>query len=158
VRLIRTLFQAVKPDAAALGFISIVSCLTTIAGAIAERINEGRVDVTHVMSEVNKLLDRSIAADGFTIRHANNTAVVDLSRIDFAALAKRFAASKTKNVELEQLKAAIRTHPDRSSFGRPHGSVCNGSCRVRFCPHNPKVEMWKGSGLASFQKVPVIWV
>ena len=35
-------------------------------------------------------------------------AVIDLSRIDFEKLAKRFAQSKTKNIELEQLKAAIR--------------------------------------------------
>jgi type I restriction enzyme R subunit len=65
------------------------------------------------MSEVNKLLDDSIAADGFTIRHSNDRAVVDLSRIDFAALAKRFAKSKTKNVEFEQLKAAIRAQLER---------------------------------------------
>jgi hypothetical protein len=51
------------------------------------------------MSEVSKLLDTSIAADGFTIRHANNKAIVDLSKIDFEALAKRFAQSKTKNIE-----------------------------------------------------------
>jgi type I restriction enzyme R subunit len=110
VRLARTLFQAVKPDPAALQFLSMVSCLVTIASAIAERTNEGHADVTHVMSEVNKLLDQSIAADGFTIRHTNDRAVVDLSRIDFAALAKRFAQSKTKNIEIEQLKAAIRAH------------------------------------------------
>jgi len=113
VRLVRTLFQAVKPDPAAVQFLSVVSCLLTIAAAIAERTNENRGVITEVMSEVNKLLDDSIAADGFTIRHTNNKAIVDLSKIDFAALAKRFAKSKTRNVELEQLKAAIKAQLDR---------------------------------------------
>ncbi len=113
VRLVRTLFQAVKPDPAALEFLSVVSCIRTIAAAIAERTGEGRADITDVMSEVNRLLDRSIAADGFTIRHMNDRAVVDLSRIDFEAPANRFAQSKTKNVEIEQLKAAIRSHLEK---------------------------------------------
>jgi len=113
VRLVRTLFQAVKPDPATLQFLSVVSCLLTIAAAIAERTNEGRGNITDVMSAVNKLLDDSVAADGFTIRHTNNKAIVDLSKIDFAALAKRFSKSKTKNIELEQLKAAIRAQLER---------------------------------------------
>jgi type I restriction enzyme R subunit len=113
VRLVRTLFQAVKPDPAAVQFLSIVSCLTMIADAINERTGEGHPDIKGVMSEVSTLLDRSIAADGFTIRHTNNQAVVDLSKIDFEALAKRFAQSKTKNIELEQLKAAIRRQLER---------------------------------------------
>jgi len=113
VRLVRTLYQAVKPDPAVLAFVSVVSCLATIAAAIAERTNEGSADVSQVMSQVNELLDRSIAADGFTIRHMNNRPVVDLSRLDFAALAKRFAESKTKNIELEQLRAAIKAHLER---------------------------------------------
>ena len=65
------------------------------------------------MSKVSQVLDESIAADGFTIRHTSNKAIVDLSRIDFAALAKRFAQSKTKNIELEQLKAAIKMYLER---------------------------------------------
>jgi type I restriction enzyme, R subunit len=113
VRLVRTLFQAVKPDPAALQFLSIASCLTMIADAIAERTGEGRADIAGVMLDVTKLLDDSIAADGFTIRHTNDKAVVDLSKIDFEALAKRFAQSKTKNIELEQLKAAIRRQLER---------------------------------------------
>lgn len=114
VRLVRTLFRAVKPDPAALQFLSLVSCLLTIAAAIAERTGgEGPADISEVMSKVSQVLDESIAADGFTIRHTSNKAIVDLSRIDFAALAKRFAQSKTKNIELEQLKAAIKAHLER---------------------------------------------
>jgi len=113
VRLVRTLFRGVKPDPAALQFLSKVSCLLTIAAAIAERTGDGPPDISEVMSRVSRVLDQSIAADGFTIRRTNNKAIVDLSRIDFAALAKRFAQSKTKNIELEQLKAAIKAHLER---------------------------------------------
>jgi type I restriction enzyme R subunit len=59
---------------------------------------------------VNQLLDESIEADGFHIREApkGRSAVIDLAGIDFEALARRFLKSKKKNLELEQLKAAIR--------------------------------------------------
>jgi type I restriction enzyme R subunit len=39
--------------------------------------------------------------------------VIDLSRIDFKALAAKFEKSKTKNLDLERLKAAIRAQLDR---------------------------------------------
>jgi type I restriction enzyme, R subunit len=39
--------------------------------------------------------------------------VIDLSKIDFETLAKRFAKSNTKNVELEQLKIPIRKQLDK---------------------------------------------
>jgi type I restriction enzyme R subunit len=38
---------------------------------------------------------------------------IDLSRIDFKALAARFKDSKTKNLDVERLKAAIRAQLDR---------------------------------------------
>jgi type I restriction enzyme, R subunit len=62
------------------------------------------------------LLDDSIAADGFRIEEASASqqqGVIDLTKIDFETLAKRFAKSKAKPVELEQLKAAIRKQLDK---------------------------------------------
>jgi len=65
-------------------------------------------------SEVNELLDRSIAADGFQISEGGKgRAVVDLAKLDFEALAKRFKNSSKKNIELEQLKVAIRAELDK---------------------------------------------
>ncbi len=58
------------------------------------------------------MLDESVAAEAFRIREKGKgygQAIIDLSKMDFEKLAKRFAQSKTKNIELEQLKAAIRT-------------------------------------------------
>jgi type I restriction enzyme R subunit len=114
-RLVRTLFQAVKPDPVALEFVSRVSCLGVIADEIRLRTGGGKpADISQVMNKVNELLDESIAADGFDIRSdESGRAIVDLAKIDFEALAKRFKQSKKKNVDLEQLKAAIRAQLDK---------------------------------------------
>ena len=66
------------------------------------------------MTDLNKLLDASIAADGFHIPEGKNGhGVIDLSKIDFEALAKRFKKSKHKNIDLEVLKAAIRAQLEK---------------------------------------------
>jgi type I restriction enzyme, R subunit len=112
-RLVRTLFQAIKPDPAVLEFYSQIYCLTTIADEIRLRTGCGQpVDISAVLSKVNELLDESIAADGFTIR-ADAHGVIDLAKIDFEKLAQRFKQSKKKNIDLEQLKAAIRAQLDK---------------------------------------------
>jgi type I restriction enzyme R subunit len=113
-RWVRTLFQAIKPDPAVLEFSSRVVCLTIIAETIRERTGLGPADISGVMAGINKILDDSIEADGFVIEEGDSVhAVIDLTKIDFEALTKRFGKSKTKNIELEQLKAAIRANLDR---------------------------------------------
>jgi type I restriction enzyme R subunit len=113
-RWVRTLFQAVKPDPCVLEFASRVACLTTIAESIRERTGEGPADISVVMTDLNKILDASVAADGFHIPQSKSThAIIDLTKIDFEALAKRFGKSKTRNIDLEQLKAAIRSQLDK---------------------------------------------
>jgi type I restriction enzyme R subunit len=115
-KVVQTLFQAVKPDPAIMEFVSSVSCLGTIADEIRTRTGAGRSgDISGVLADVNRLLDNSIAADGFRIGDAatGQQGAIDLTKIDFETLAKRFAKSNTKNVELEQLKVAIRTQLDK---------------------------------------------
>ena len=65
---------------------------------------------------------RSAADRGAGSRHATHTLpdgqlggrhkVIDLSSIDFEVIAKRFATTTRKNVELEQLRAAVRQQLD----------------------------------------------
>ncbi len=111
---VRTLLQAVKPDPSVLEFASRVACLTTIAEIIRERTGDGPADISAVMTDLNKILDTSVAADGFHIPQGKaGHGVIDLTKIDFEALAKRFGKSRTKNIDLEQLKAAIRAQLDR---------------------------------------------
>jgi type I restriction enzyme R subunit len=109
-RLVATLYRAVKPDPVALEFFDAVACLGTIADNIATRTGVATPDVTGVMAHINRLLDESIAADGFRISEPvpSRPGIIDISAIDFKALAKRFASSGRRNTELEQLKAAIR--------------------------------------------------
>ena len=100
-----TLYRAVKPDPAALEFAGRVACLTTLADAIRAMLNPNPTDISKVMGQINNLLDESII--GHEIRQEGPPAL-DLSKINFEALAKRFKESKHKNTEIEVLKAAIR--------------------------------------------------
>ena len=109
-RLVGTLFRAVKPDPAALEFASCVACLSTLAEAIRAKLNPDPPDIAEVMGEINTLLDASIT--GMTISDQGPPAL-DLSMINFEALAQRFKQSKHKNTDLEVLKDAIRAQLER---------------------------------------------
>jgi type I restriction enzyme R subunit len=110
---VSTLFRAVKPDPAVMEFSGKVSCLSTIAEVIRDQTGEEPADISAVMTAINGLLDASIAADGFRIQPGapgsyRSRGTIDISAIDFETLAKRFAKAQRKNVELEQLRAAVR--------------------------------------------------
>jgi type I restriction enzyme R subunit len=104
-RLVSMLYKAVKPDPLVLEFASCVASLSTIADAIRDKLNPNPPNITQVLTGINTLLDNSIT--GHTIR-VEGPPALDLSKINFEALAKRFEKSKYKNTELEVLKAAIR--------------------------------------------------
>jgi type I restriction enzyme R subunit len=121
---VSTLYRAVKPDPAVLEFSAKVSCLAIIADTIRERTGAEPADISAVMTTVNGLLDTSIAADGFRIQPATGgsyptRSAIDISAIDFEALAKRFAKAQRKNVELEQLRAAVRAQLNRLVRANP---------------------------------------
>ncbi len=109
-RLVSTLYSAVKPDPSALEFASRVACLTMLADAIRAKLNPNPPDISKVMGQINGLLDESIT--GHAIREAGPPAL-DLSKINFEALAQRFKESKHKNTDLEVLKAAIRAQLEK---------------------------------------------
>jgi len=109
-RLVSTLYSAVKPDPAALEFAGRVACLATLAEAIRTKLNPNPPDISRVMRGINGLLDESIT--GHEIRESGPPAL-DLSKINFAALAQRFKKSKHRNTDLEVLKAAIRAQLEK---------------------------------------------
>jgi type I restriction enzyme R subunit len=109
-RLVATLYRAVKPDPAALEFAGRVACIGTIADAIRAKINPKPADISQVMGDITALLDESIT--GMTISDKGPPAL-DLSKIDFEALSKRFCEAKHKNSDLEVLKAAIRAQLEK---------------------------------------------
>jgi type I restriction enzyme R subunit len=109
-RLVSTLYRAVKPDPVALEFASRVACLSTLAEGMRAKLNPNPPDISQVMGGINALLDESIT--GHEIREETAPAL-DLSKINFEALAQRFKKSKHKNTELEVLKAAIRAQLEK---------------------------------------------
>jgi type I restriction enzyme, R subunit len=109
-RLVGTLYGAVKPDPVALEFAGRVAALAAIAAAIRAKLNPNPADISGVMNQVREVLDASITGVDMPARPA---AVIDLSKIDFEALAKRFKLSRTRNTDLEVLKAAIRAQLEK---------------------------------------------
>lgn len=109
-RIVRTLFDAVKPDPSVLEFAPRMACLGAIAEAIRARTHPGPADISEVMGDISRLLDKSIAGVEMSQKPPP---VMDLSKIDFQALASRFKEAKRKNIELETLKAAIRAMLER---------------------------------------------
>ena len=109
-RLVSTLYNAVKPDPAAVEFASVAACLAAIAGAIRAKLNPKPADISAVMGDITRLLDTSITGVAMPSKPAP---IMDLSKIDFEALRKRFKEAKHKNTDLEVLKAAIRAQIER---------------------------------------------
>ena len=109
-RIVTTLYGAVKPDPVALEFASRVACIGTIADAIRTKLNPNPVDISGVMGGIGKVLDASITGVAMPAKAAP---VINLSKIDFEALGKRFKDAKHKNTELEVLKAAIRAQLEK---------------------------------------------
>lgn len=109
-RIVHILYGAVKPDPAVLEFASRVACLGTIAETIRVKLNPNPPDISQVMTAINGLLDDSIT--GHKILQSGPSAL-DLSKINFDALADRFKKSKHKNTDLEMLKVAIRAQLEK---------------------------------------------
>jgi type I restriction enzyme R subunit len=102
----RTIFKAVLPDPS----VSEHAQQVALFGVLVEKIRSltPDVDIDEVMQEIGKVLDSSIAAEGYVIREHGRYGehVVDLSQIDFEALKKKFKNSR-KHFEVEQLKRQI---------------------------------------------------
>jgi len=106
-RLVEALYGAVKPDPVAVEFARRCGSIRALADYIRNRSDPP--DISHVMQGIQELLDGSIASEPFKIKdRAGAYTSIDLSKIDFEALAKRFAKKKPKSADLERLKAAVR--------------------------------------------------
>jgi len=105
--LVSNLYRAVKPDPVAVEFMQRCGCLAAIAECI--RTVTDPPDISHIMQGIQDLLDQSIAAEPFKIRQTTADYVqIDLSKINFEALRKRFEKKKPSNTDIERLKAAVR--------------------------------------------------
>jgi type I restriction enzyme, R subunit len=97
------LYKAILPDPAA----TELHPACVLFAVLAEKIRSktGDPDISSVMHDVEGVLDSSIAAEGYVIRD-EESAKVDLSKIDFEKLKKHFARAH-KHTEVERLRNAI---------------------------------------------------
>jgi type I restriction enzyme R subunit len=110
--LVSSLYRAVKPDPVAIEFAQRCGCLAAIAECI--RTVSDPPDISHIMQGIQDLLDESIAAEPFKIRQTTSAyGQIDLSKINFEALRKRFESKKPTNTDVERLKAAVRAQLER---------------------------------------------
>lgn len=109
-KFVGTLFRAVKPDPAAIEYSMRVSGLATLAAAIRAKLTPNPPDITTILRQIGELLDDSIA--GMTVQDSGPPPI-DLSKINFEALAQRFKDSKHKNSDLEAIKTAIHARLER---------------------------------------------
>ncbi len=106
VSLVVKLYRAILPDTQASQFAPRVVLLSIIAEKI--KALTPTADISGVMSDVEALLDESIAAEGYVIHSSpkKHAGLIDLSNIDFKALSAKFAAGH-KRTEAEKLRSLI---------------------------------------------------
>lgn len=101
-------YKAVLPDPAAREFANEVIPVEVIADKI--RALTPPADISLIMQQVEDLLDRSIATEGYIVREAtpNNGEehLIDLSNIDFEKLAEKFKTGHKRTIN-EKLKGTV---------------------------------------------------
>jgi type I restriction enzyme R subunit len=104
------LYKAILPDQSAKEFLPVRDVLYVIVKKIRETLPPA--DISELSQAIEELLDRSIEAEGYVISapvgEESEEFRIDLSKIDFEALRKKFFKGK-KRTETERLKSAIKT-------------------------------------------------
>ncbi len=105
---VQRLYKAVLPDPHAREFSGLIAPIVVIAEKI--RSLTPVADISHVMGQIENLLDRSIAAEGYIIRDKDaeygEGKLVDLSGFDFERLAEEFKIGRKRTL-VERLKGTI---------------------------------------------------
>jgi type I restriction enzyme R subunit len=104
------LFRAVLPDVAANRFAAARQLISVLAQEICSY--QPPADISGVMGKVGDVLDRSVAADPYVIKHPAGSHLVDLSLIDFDALKQQFERGR-KRIEIEKLRGSINAKLQR---------------------------------------------
>lgn len=109
-RQVRRIFKALLPDPAAATQQHTVAAIRVLAERIADVSRPPQADIKKVADAVDALLDRSVGAEEYVIRAAAEgsepDALIDLSQIDFDALAASFAGRK--RAETDRLAALLK--------------------------------------------------
>jgi type I restriction enzyme R subunit len=103
------LYKAVMPD-------PVIPLLAPRAQVIAElakavRADKDPVNITEVMGKISEVLDKSIVTEAQK-KPGAEAKTIDLSKIDFDVLEKKFEKTPNKNIEAQQLRALIERKLD----------------------------------------------
>ncbi|MFA4828017.1 MAG: type I restriction endonuclease subunit R [Thermodesulfovibrionales bacterium] len=103
------LFKAILPDPDAKKYADICSVIRVIAERIRSIIGED-VDISEVKKKLEDLLNETVEVIGYEDHHGAlyGKKKIDLSRIDFEALKKKFDKGKKKYTQVAMLEAVIR--------------------------------------------------
>ncbi len=101
---VKKLFKAILPDPDANRFYEQYALYSVLADKIISLA--GEVDITDVIRTIEYVLDKSIETEGYVISELPGERTIDLSRIDFDTLRKKFLEGK-KNIEIARIKKAI---------------------------------------------------
>lgn len=114
-------YRAILPDPLA----KVVVADAVLVSILAQKIKSlyPPADISHIMEQVEDLLDRSVAPVPYIIDEADHTKLFDLSKIDFDKLKDRFAKGR-KRTEAEKLRALLnqklvqmtKLNPSRADF------------------------------------------
>lgn len=115
-QIVQRIFKAILPDKLA----NEIAPDAILISVLRQKITElnPTVDVSDVMEQVEALLDRSVAAEAYRIEaetgdESEREGLVNLSEIDFEALAKKFNTSSRKHTEVEKLKNMLQARLTR---------------------------------------------
>lgn len=111
--MVQHLFKAILPDKRANKYSKIVTFFIVVKTKIYSLDPE--VDISKVLDEISRLLDRSIAAEGFLIRELTSDDfqhLVDLKDIDIDKLRDNFKLGK-KHMTIEKLRNLIKKRLER---------------------------------------------
>jgi len=101
---INRLFKAIKPDPAANKLLPVCGLYLVLALKIRELAEPP--DISTVMDDIETLLDRSIATEGYVIK---NPEILDLSQLDLDKLSTRLQKQRVQQqrIEAQRLRTAV---------------------------------------------------
>jgi len=111
--IVQHLFKAILPDQRANDYSRAVTFFIVVKTKIYSLNPE--INISDVLNEISKLLDKSIAAEGFIIKELTGEEVqhlVDLKDIDLEELKKKFRLGK-KHMEIEKLRNLLKMKLER---------------------------------------------
>lgn len=118
---ISRVYRAILPDPAA----SAIAPDVVLFSVLAQKINAltPPADISHVMAQVEDLLDRSVAPVPYLLPTETAKPLVDLSTIDFDKLKEQFnagrkrtEAEKLRSILTQKLEKMVTANPSRRDF------------------------------------------